>query len=236
MMRTRVAPSACGNIMRIIEIFGSVQGEGPDAGLPTVFIRSARCNLRCVWCDSEYTFGGGEEIALDEVLRRALDYGLPAACITGGEPTLQPEAPALAQALLDRGRSVSLFTNGTRPLAPFPREVRKVVDLKPPSALVGERVHWEHLACLDDKDVIKFVLRDARDYAWALATAREAGALVPAGERWVRPAGKPQTWLAPSFGDIEPKTLVEWMTRDKAELRLNLQLHKFIWSPELRGV
>jgi 7-carboxy-7-deazaguanine synthase len=222
--------------MRIIEIFGSVQGEGPDAGTPTVFVRTARCNLRCVWCDSEYTFAGGEEMPLSSVIERTLAFGLPAACITGGEPTLQPEAPELAQTLLALGKRVSLFTNGTRPLDKYPQRVRKVVDLKPPSALIGDRVSWDNLACLDSKDVVKFVLREERDFHWALQTARRGGLLVAEGDRWVRPESKPQTWVAPSFGDIEARDLVSWILRERADVQLNMQVHKFIWSPEQRGV
>jgi 7-carboxy-7-deazaguanine synthase len=223
--------------MKLIELFGSVQGEGPDAGLPTVFVRSARCNLRCVWCDSSYTFGEGEDVPFEEVVSRVLAYQLPAACLTGGEPMLNPEMPPLAVRLLAEGLAVSMFTNGTRQLDVLPREVRKVVDLKPPSSMVGVSPTWSNLACLDSKDVVKFVLRDERDFQWAKQTALAGGLLGEAeGSRLRRVAGKPVVWLAPSFGDLAPHSLVEWILRDRVEARLNLQQHKFIWDPDRTGV
>jgi 7-carboxy-7-deazaguanine synthase len=222
--------------MRLIEIFASVQGEGPDAGLPTVFVRTARCNLRCVWCDSEYTFGQGEEANLPDVINKVRAFGLPAVCLTGGEPTLTKELPELAERLVAEGFQVSVFTNGTRPLDLLPRAARKVVDVKPPSALVGDPTRWDLLQNLDAKDVVKFVLREEADYRWSLEVATNRGLLVAREGRLRQVEGRPQVWFAPAFGDLEPKYLVEWLLRDKVEARVNLQLHKFIWEPDARGV
>lgn len=212
--------------LRITEIYASVQGESTHVGKPCVFVRLTGCNLRCTWCDSAFTFHGGSWASLDDVVERAGSYGIHTVEVTGGEPLLQPNAPALMRRLLDAGHEVLLETSGSRDISPVPPEVRIILDLKPPDS--GE-VHanlWSNVERLAPKDEVKFVLASRRDYEWARDVTRE--------HRLHERCGA--VLLSPAWGLVDPKDLVEWMLADRLPARLQLQLHKVVWPPDARGV
>jgi len=227
--------------MQITEIYKSIQGESTHAGLPCVFVRLTGCNLRCSWCDSEYTFTGGHRMALDEVLeeveRLSPDGGLVE--ITGGEPMLQErEVVALMQRLLDAGYTVLLETSGERPLTRVPHGVIKIVDVKCPNSGEPDSFHMENLEALGLQDEVKFVLSDRTDYEFArefvvLHTLdRRVNAVLfsPAFSKEAEGARDCSHCL------LDPRELAEWMLADNLTARLGLQIHKFIWDPALKGV
>ena len=227
--------------MQITEIYKSIQGESTHAGLPCVFVRLTGCNLRCSWCDSEYTFTGGRRLTLEEVLgeveRLSPDGGLVE--ITGGEPMLQErEAVPLMQRLLDAGYTVLLETSGERPLAGVPQGVIKIVDVKCPNSGEPDTFHLENLATLGLQDEVKFVLSDRTDYEFARdfvarhTLDRRVNAVLfsPA---FRKDAGGVRDC---SHCLLDPRELAEWMLEDNLTARLGLQIHKFIWDPALKGV
>ena len=227
--------------MQITEIYKSIQGESTHAGLPCVFVRLTGCNLRCSWCDSEYTFSGGHRMALEEVLqeveRLSPDGGLVE--ITGGEPMLQErEVVPLMQRLLDTGYTVLLETSGERPLTAVPRGVVKIVDVKCPNSGEPDTFHMENLEALGLQDEIKFVLSDRIDYEFARdfvarhTLDRRVNAVLfsPAFSKDAEGARDCSHCL------LDPRELAEWMLEDNLTARLGLQIHKFIWDPALKGV
>ena len=227
--------------MQITEIYKSIQGESTRAGLPCVFVRLTGCNLRCSWCDSEYTFTGGHRMALDEVLeeveRLSPDGGLVE--ITGGEPMLQErEVVPLMQRLLDAGYTVLLETSGERPLTGVPHGVIKIVDVKCPNSGEPDSFHMENLKALGLQDEVKFVLSDRTDYEFAREFVvrhtldRRVNAVLfsPAFSKEAEGARDCSHCL------LDPRELAEWMLADNLTARLGLQIHKFIWDPALKGV
>lgn len=214
--------------MRITEIFHSVQGESTRAGWPCVFVRTTGCNLRCEWCDTEYSFHGGEEMSVDEVLDEVerAGRGCELVELTGGEPLLQHDVGELARSLLERGYTVLCETGGSVPVDRVPSEVVKVMDLKCPGSGEEEANDWSNLELLEPgRDELKFVIRDRRDYEWALERVRERGL-----------ADRFTVHFSPVHGEMDRRELSEWIVEDGAPVRLNLQIHKFIWDPETRGV
>lgn len=227
--------------MQITEIFKSIQGESTHAGLPCVFVRLTGCNLRCTWCDSEYTFQGGRKMSIEEVLnevfRLSPDGGLVE--ITGGEPMLQErEAVPLMQRLIESGYSVLLETSGERPLERVPSEVAKIVDVKCPDSGEGNTFRLENLETLTPRDEVKFVLAGRADYEFArdfihrydLARRVNAVLLSPAFRKDATGARDSSHCL------LDPQELADWMLADNVPARLGLQIHKFIWDPALKGV
>jgi len=231
--------------MFITEIFKSVQGEGTRAGLPCVFVRLTGCNLRCTWCDTAYAFHGGTKMGVEDVLARVDELcgrtadqsgataAVPLVELTGGEPLLQEETYALADALLARGYSVMIETSGERFVGKLPKEVIKIVDVKCPDSGAAGTFERSNLEAMDAKDEIKFVLSTRRDYEFARDFTHEHDLA-----RRVR-----QVLFSPAFADpngkwpgLEPRTLVEWILADGLPVRLGLQLHKFIWHPATQGV
>jgi 7-carboxy-7-deazaguanine synthase len=225
--------------MQITEIFKSIQGEGTRAGLPCIFVRLTGCNLRCTWCDTAYAFQGGTKRSVEEVLAQvgalAGDSALRVSLveITGGEPLLQPETPALAEKLLAAGYTVMIETSGERFIGVLPREVVKIVDVKCPDS--GERDTFDaaNLEAVSGNDEIKFVIASRRDYDFA----RDFTARHRLAER------VHQVLFSPVFADpagswpgLEVRELVEWILADGLPVRLGLQLHKFIWHPAMKGV
>jgi 7-carboxy-7-deazaguanine synthase len=225
--------------MVITEIFKSIQGEGTRAGLPCVFVRLTGCNLRCTWCDTEYAFHGGTKHSLDEVLDKVRslagdgDARTSLIEITGGEPLLQPETPALAEKLLGGGYTVMIETSGERFVGALPREVIKIVDVKCPDSGEFGTFDEANLGAVDRKDEIKFVIASRRDYDFA----RDFTARHRLAER------VHEVLFSPVFADpagrwpgLNARELAEWILADGLPVRLGLQLHKFIWDPAMKGV
>jgi len=227
--------------MQITEIYKSLQGESTYAGLPCVFVRVTGCNLRCTWCDSEYTFQGGRKMTVEEVLDEVsrLSPGRGLVEITGGEPMLQEkEVVPLMQRLLTEGYRVLLETSGERPLERVPAPVVKIVDVKCPTSGEGGTFYQENLETLTPHDEVKFVVSSRADYEFArdfierhrLAARVAAVLFSPAFRKDASGARNSSHCL------LDPRELAEWMIADNVPARLNLQLHKFIWDPALKGV
>ena len=227
--------------MQITEVYKSLQGESTYAGLACVFVRLTGCNLRCTWCDSEYTFQGGRKMAIeevfDEVSRLSSEGGLVE--ITGGEPMLQErEVVPLMQRLLTEGYRVLLETSGERPLLRVPAEVIKIVDVKCPDSGEGETFSMENLECLTRRDEIKFVLASRSDYDFAREFMARTRLVDRVDTILFSPAFRKDAVGARSSSQclLDPQELAEWMIADNVPARLGLQLHKFIWDPVLKGV
>lgn len=213
--------------MRVTEIFHSIQGESSYAGQPCVFVRSTGCNLRCVWCDTEYAFYGGRDMSVDEIFSEVGRIGGDCLLVelTGGEPLLQHDIGDLARRLLESGYTVLCETSGSLPVDRVPPEVVKIVDLKPPGSGEESSNDWRNLAILDpDRDELKFVIADREDYEWAARQVRE------------RDLARFVVHLSPEFESQDPRELAEWVLADGLPVRVQLQVHKFIWEPSARGV
>ena len=205
--------------MRITEIFKSIQGESTRAGLPCAFVRTTGCNLRCVWCDSKYTFEGGYDVDLDTIVASVQAMNVKRVEMTGGEPMLQPEMPELCRRFLDLGYEVLIETSGSRPVTSLDPRVRKVVDVKcPGSGMVQHNLEGIEKT-LGPDDEIKFVIADRRDFDWAV--------------EWVRAHGMEShanLLFAPVWESCPPGTLAEWILDSGLDARLNLQQHKVLWG------
>jgi 7-carboxy-7-deazaguanine synthase len=227
--------------MQITEIYRSLQGESTYAGLPCVFVRLTACNLRCSWCDTEYSFSGGRKMMPDdvfeEVQRMSPERGLVE--ITGGEPMLQErELMPLMMRLIASGYRVLLETSGERPLERVPREVVKIVDVKCPGSGEGNSFRMENLQALEPHDEVKFVISARADYEFARDFMRRYQLEERVHAVLFSPAFKKE---ASGMRDIsncllDPEQLAEWMLEDRLPARLSLQIHKFIWDPALKGV
>ncbi len=227
--------------MQITEIFKSIQGESTHAGLPCVFVRLTGCNLRCSWCDSEYTFTGGHRMALEEVLKEVeqLSPGGGLVEITGGEPMLQErEVIPLMQKLVDSGYQVMLETSGERPLERVPGAVLKIVDVKCPNSGEPNTFHVENLETLGPHDEVKFVISDRVDYEFARDFAARHGLAQRVRAVLFSPAFRKDAKGTRSASHclLDPQELAEWMLADDVSARLGLQIHKFIWDPAMKGV
>ncbi|MEW5968112.1 MAG: 7-carboxy-7-deazaguanine synthase QueE [Pseudomonadota bacterium] len=196
-----------------------MQGETSRAGIPTVFVRLTGCPLRCRWCDTTYSFQGGETVTLTDLLRRIADYGVATVCVTGGEPLAQKNCPALLAALCDAGYSVSLETSGALDISGVDPRVSRIVDLKPPGSGEDARNRWENLAHLTPHDEIKFVIADRADYEWARELLRD--------EQLAR---RCPVLFSPVQGELPPAQLAEWVLADRLPVRMQVQLHKILWG------
>ncbi|MCL5966433.1 MAG: radical SAM protein [Deltaproteobacteria bacterium] len=212
-------------MLRVTEIFASIQGETSHAGLPFSFVRLTGCNLRCRYCDTTYAYEGGEEFPLAEIVARVELFSIPRLCVTGGEPLLQPEAPALVAAFLDRRYTVLVETNGTVPLSSLDRRAVKIMDVKCPDSGEHRRMIWENIASLSPRDEMKFVIATRADYEYA----KEVLAKYRTGEGF-------HVLFSPAFGFLAPEKLAGWMIGDRLDARFQLQLHKIVWGPDRRGV
>jgi 7-carboxy-7-deazaguanine synthase len=213
-------------MLTINEIFHSVQGESTYAGRPCVFVRLTACDLRCSWCDTAYAFYEGTKRSLDEVVSEVARYGCSLVEVTGGEPLLQEDVYPLMQTLLDRGKTVLLETGGHRSTERVPADVVTILDVKCPGSGEVERNDWNNLARLRPHDEVKFVVKDRGDYEFA----RD---VIARHELDGRAAA---IHFSPVHGVLDPKTLSEWVLADRLPVRVQLQLHKYIWSPDTRGV
>jgi 7-carboxy-7-deazaguanine synthase len=213
--------------MRITEIYKSIQGESTYAGLPCVFVRTTGCDLRCSWCDSEFTFTGGTTMSVDEVLAEVERLDCRLVELTGGEPMLQKDIGELARRLCDAGHTVLIETGGHRDLsaASLDERVVRIMDVKCPGSGESHRNHWENLAHLRPTDEVKFVLASRDDYEWAREVIRR--------ERLERRAS---VLLSVAFREVSPADAVAWILEDGLEVRFQLQLHKFVWDPDARRV
>ena len=205
--------------LRITEIFLSLQGETSRVGLPTVFVRLSGCPLRCRWCDTPYSFQGGETLALGEVMARVAAYGTPTVCVTGGEPLAQKNCLALLAALCDAGYSVSLETSGALDIAGVDARVARIVDIKAPGSGEVARNRWQNLEHLTGRDEVKFVLADRADYEWARTTLRTHALET-----------RCPVLFSPVAGELAPAQLAEWILADRLPVRMQVQLHKILWG------
>jgi 7-carboxy-7-deazaguanine synthase len=210
--------------MRVTEIFHSIQGESSHAGRPCVFVRLTGCNLRCRWCDSEYTFTGGERMGLDDVIGRVKSYGTKLVEITGGEPLAQQEAFELIKRLCDDGFEVLIETSGSIDITPVDERAKIILDVKCPRSGEMEKNRWENIDQLGPHDEIKFVIADRADYEWAKKIIADMHL-----DRWT-------VLLSPVWGELDMKSLAEWMLADRVPARFQTQLHKHIWGADVRGV
>lgn len=206
--------------LKITEIFYSLQGESTTVGLPTVFIRLTGCPLRCGYCDSEYAFYGGERLLIDEILAKVASYNPRYICVTGGEPLAQRECLTLLTRLCDIGYQVSLETSGALPVDDVDARVVKVMDLKTPGSGEVGRNRWENIPLLTTRDQIKFVICNREDYEWARFKVDEHQLNRKVSD----------VLFSPSFGQITPLELAEWILADNLPVRFQLQLHKLLWN------
>jgi len=213
------------NSLVVNEIFHSIQGESSQAGFPCVFVRLTACNLRCAWCDTEYAFYEGTRMSVAEVLDRVEAFGCRLVEVTGGEPLLQEGAQELMTAMCDRGYDVMLETGGALSIAAVDRRVRRIVDIKCPGSGMADRNFWGNIPELKPSDELKFVIRDRADFDWASDRIRKYSL-----------ESRCPLLFAPVFGELEPITLAGWILEGRAPVRMQLQLHKFIWEPSTRGV
>lgn len=207
--------------LRITEIFYSLQGESRSVGWPTVFVRLTGCPLRCVYCDTDYAFQGGQWMALETVLEAVAAYGPRYVCVTGGEPLAQRDCPELLRQLCDLGYKVSLETSGALDVTAVDPRVSKVMDLKTPGSGEQERNRYENIPLLTEYDQVKFVLRDRADYDWAKSILAE----YTLTERC-------EVLFSPVYGDLNPAALADWVIEDRLQVRFQLQLHKILWGEE----
>ncbi len=223
--------------LRVNEIFHSIQGESTRAGLPCVFVRLAGCPLRCTYCDTEYAFREGAARPVEELLREVLAIDCPLVEVTGGEPLAQAGVHALISALIDAGRTVLIETSGAIDLAPCDPRAIRILDLKTPGSGECRRNLWSNLDRLHDRDEIKFVIGDRADYDWAKGVMDEHRLAARVACVLMSPVF-PQLPGREIRGHpgLPPRTLAEWILEDRLPVRLQLQMHKFIWDPGTRGV
>ena len=213
-------------MLTINEIFHSIQGESTHTGRPCVFVRLTACDLRCSWCDTPYAFHEGRKMSVDQVIDDVRAFDCQVVEVTGGEPLLQPDVYPLMRELLDRGHTVMLETGGHRSIANVPPGVIRIVDVKCPGSGEADKNHWPNLDVLTPVDEVKFVIRDRADYEFARGVVARHGLV----DRCAA------VLLSPVHGVLAAKDLARWILEDRLAVRLQLQAHKYIWSPDTRGV
>ncbi|HET9032715.1 MAG TPA: 7-carboxy-7-deazaguanine synthase QueE [Dokdonella sp.] len=207
--------------LRLTEIFFSLQGESDSVGWPTVFVRLTGCPLRCVWCDTEYSFHGGQWHEIDEILATVAGFGARHVCVTGGEPLAQKRCLTLLEALCDAGHEVSLETSGALDISEVDQRVRKVMDLKAPGSGEVARNLWSNIDHLQAHDQIKIVLADRADYDWSIARINEYDL-----------TSRCPVLLSPVQGKLAPRDLADWIIEDRLPVRFQMQLHKLLWGDQ----
>lgn len=209
----------------INEIFHSIQGESSHMGKPCVFIRLTYCNIRCSYCDTEYAFYDGKEMSIDEIVNVVSEYRCKLVEVTGGEPLFQSNVHELMTRLCDEGFEVLLETGGSLDISRVDPRVKRIVDFKCPSSNMVKKNYWENVSYLRQSDEVKFVIGTREDYEWSKQMIRE-----------YRIKERCPILMSVVFGELEPLQLAEWILEDKLNVRFQLQMHKYIWSPETRGV
>ncbi|HRA97096.1 MAG: 7-carboxy-7-deazaguanine synthase QueE [Nitrospira sp.] len=212
-------------MVKVTEIFHSIQGESTYAGRPCVFVRLTGCPLRCTWCDTAYAFYGGRDLTIDDLVNQVRAFECDLVEVTGGEPLSQTESLPLLSRLCDEGFEVLVETSGAIDTAGVDRRVHVILDVKCPGSGMTDRMCWSNLERLAPQDEVKFVIKDRADYEWAREVAR----------RHDLPA-RCTVLMSPVFGEVEARHLAEWVLADKLPVRFQLQMHKYIWAPDLRGV
>jgi 7-carboxy-7-deazaguanine synthase len=220
-MSSPVPTTAAPERLRLTEIFLSVQGEARDVGWPTVFVRLTGCPLRCQYCDTAYAFVGGQWWDIDAIVAEVAKHGVRHVCVTGGEPLAQKRCLALLEKLCDAGYAVSLETSGALDIGAVDARVSRVVDLKTPGSMEQERNRLENLPLLTARDQVKFVVCSRADYEWARGMLAEH-----------RLADRCEVLFSPSFDEVRPRELAEWILEDRLPVRFQLQLHKQLWGDE----
>jgi len=211
--------------MKINEIFYSIQGESSYAGFPTVFVRTSGCNLRCSYCDTTYAYFDGKKMSEDEIVAAVSEHSAKFVCVTGGEPLLQPDIYSLMVRLCDFGYKVSLETGGSINCRSVDARVKKIIDIKTPDSGAPDSFEKENLQLGDVNTEFKFVICSDADFSWAEAFAKKHDLFE-----------RSNVLYSPAFGRVEEKWLAEKILFEKSSARLQLQLHKYIWSPHRRGV
>ena len=212
--------------LKVNEIYKSVQGESTYTGHPCVFIRLTYCNLRCSYCDTEYAFYEGKELSIEEILEKIKAYKINLVEVTGGEPLIQKECNLLLKKLLSHNYEVLLETSGSLTLAKVPNKVIKIVDFKCPSSKMESKNLWENVNYINKKDEIKFVIGNRKDYNWAKKKITEHKLFNLTKN----------ILFSPVFNEIEPKKIIDWILEDTLNVRFQLQMHKYIWKPDEKGV
>jgi 7-carboxy-7-deazaguanine synthase len=213
-------------MLTVNEIFHSIQGESTHAGRPCVFVRLTACDLRCRWCDTPYAFHEGRKMSVDEVVADVEARGCDLVELTGGEPLLQPDVYPLMQRLLDAGKTVLIETGGHRSIAGVPEGVIRIMDIKCPGSAESAKNDWSNLAHLGARDEVKFVIADRADYEFAREVVQR--------ERLLDRVNA--VLFSPVHGELDPRELSAWVIADRLPVRVQLQMHKYIWSPTTRGV
>jgi 7-carboxy-7-deazaguanine synthase len=211
--------------LQVCETFVSLMGESTRVGLPAYFIRLTGCNLRCRYCDTPYAYEGGRQMTVAALVEAARAQSPRLALVTGGEPLLQAETPVLLAELLDAGFTVCLETNGSRSIAPVDPRTHRIVDVKCPGSGMAAHHDWRNLELLSPRDEVKFVVTDQADFTWALEVIQKH-----------RLAARLPVLISPVFGKVPLREVAAWIVDSGLPLRLNPQLHKYIWGPEARGV
>jgi len=225
------SPATATSFLRVTEIFHSIQGESTWAGVPCTFVRLTGCPLRCVWCDTEYSFHGGEELMLDDIMERVESIGTRVVEVTGGEPLVHRNAFVLVERLLDKGYTVLVETSGAIDLAPLDPRAHKIMDLKCPGSGESDRNLWSNLDHLTERDELKFVIASRADYEWAREVVLSRGL----GDRVER--GTLRALLfSPVWDAVDFRALAEWILEDRLPVRYQIQMHKVIWGPATTGV
>jgi 7-carboxy-7-deazaguanine synthase len=211
--------------LRVTEIFHSIQGESTYVGQPCVFVRLTGCPLRCTWCDTDYSFYGGTSLSIGEILTKVREYGCQLVEVTGGEPLAQPVALSLIARLCDIGYTVLIETSGAIDAQSVDQRARLILDVKCPGSGMTDRMYWPNLDRLTAKDEAKFVLASRADYEWARGIVNQ-----------YRLAERCTVLFSPVFGSLDLRPLAEWILADRLSVRFQLQMHKYIWAPDMRGV
>jgi 7-carboxy-7-deazaguanine synthase len=212
-------------VLKVNEIYYSIQGESSKSGLPCVFIRLTYCNLRCTYCDTEYAFYEGEDKSIDEIINEVKKYNCKLVEVTGGEPLVQDETLEIMKRLCDEGFEVMLETGGSLPIKDIDERVQIIMDLKCPSSKMEKKNLYENIDLLKPKDELKFVIGNREDYDWSKEIIVKYNLI-----------NKCEVLFSVVFNELEPVSLVNWIIEDKLDVRYQLQMHKYIWHPETKGV